>query len=162
MAKGKKYSPEQVVGLLRQIEVAVANGKATPTACRENRITEQTYYRWRKEYGGLQVDQARRLKEFEQENAKLKLLVAESSFFMSVMYPTIFALGVNGLGENTKIAASLLVMAIIGGAVLTPIMGILSQTSGSIAVAYSVPLMAYVFVLLFAVWGSGLKPQASS
>jgi putative transposase len=48
-------------------------------ACRENGITEQTYYRWRKEYGGLQVDQARRLKELEQENAKLKRLVSELS-----------------------------------------------------------------------------------
>ncbi len=79
MAKGKKYSPEQIVSLLRQIEVAVANGKTTPTSCRENGITEQTYYRWRKEYGGLQVDQARRLKDLEQENAKLKRLVADLS-----------------------------------------------------------------------------------
>src|ERR1017187_8673441 len=75
MAKGKKHTPEQIVSLLRQIEVAVANGKTTPIACREGGITEQTYYRWRKEYGGLQVDQARRLKELEQENAKLKRLV---------------------------------------------------------------------------------------
>jgi transposase-like protein len=79
MARGKKHTPEQVVGLLRQIEVAVANGKTTPSACRESGITEQTYYRWRKEFGGLQVDQARRLKELEQENAKLKRLVAELS-----------------------------------------------------------------------------------
>ena len=70
MARGKKHTPEQIVSLLRQIEVAVANGKTTPSACREGGITEQTYYRWRKEYGGLQVDQARRLKELEQENAK--------------------------------------------------------------------------------------------
>ena len=67
------------MSLLRQIEVAVANGKTTPAACREGGITEQTYYRWRKEYGGLQVDQSRRLKELEQENAKLKRLVAELS-----------------------------------------------------------------------------------
>jgi transposase-like protein len=79
MAKGKKHTPEQIVSLLRQIEVAVANGKTTPVACRESGITEQTYYRWRKEYGGLQVDQARRLKELEQENAKLKRLVSELS-----------------------------------------------------------------------------------
>lgn len=79
MAKGKKHTPEQIVSLLRQIEVAVANGKTTPVACRENGITEQTHYRWRKEYGGLQVDQARRLKELEQENAKLKRLVSELS-----------------------------------------------------------------------------------
>ena len=79
MAKGKKHTPEQIVSLLRQIEVAVANGKTTPIACRESGITEQTYYRWRKEFGGLQVDQARRLKELEQENAKLKRLVSELS-----------------------------------------------------------------------------------
>jgi transposase-like protein len=79
MARGQKHTPEQIVSLLRQIEVVVANGKMTPAACREAGITEQTYYRWRKEYGGLQVDQARRLKELEQENAKLKRLVAELS-----------------------------------------------------------------------------------
>jgi transposase InsO family protein len=60
-----------VVNLLRQIEVAVSNGKTTPVGCKEAEITEQTYYRWRKEYGGLQVDQARRLKELEQKNTKL-------------------------------------------------------------------------------------------
>jgi transposase-like protein len=79
MARGKKHTPEQIVSMLRQVEVAVANGKTTPSAFRESGITEQTYYRWRKEYGGLQVDQARRLKELEQENAKLKRLVADLS-----------------------------------------------------------------------------------
>jgi len=79
MARRTKHTPEQVVNLLRQIEVAVANGKTTTLACKEAEITEQTYYRWHKEYGGLQVDQARRLKELEQENAKLKRLVSELS-----------------------------------------------------------------------------------
>lgn len=79
MARGKKHTPEQIVSLLRQVEVAVASGKTTAQACKEAAITEQTYYRWRKEYGGLQVDQARRLKELEQENAKLKRLVADLS-----------------------------------------------------------------------------------
>jgi len=79
MARGKKHSPEQVVNLLRQIEVAIANGKSTSLACKEALITDQTYYRWRKEYGGLQVDQARRLKELEQENTKLKRIVANLS-----------------------------------------------------------------------------------
>ena len=79
MARGKKHSAEQIVSLLRQIEVAVANGKTTPVACRESGITEQTWYRWRKEYGGLQVDQARRLKELEQENTRLKRVVANLS-----------------------------------------------------------------------------------
>ena len=75
----KKFKPEQIVTLLRQVEVELANGKTTPQACKEAAITAQTYYRWRKEYGGLQVDQARRLKELEQENAKLKRLVSELS-----------------------------------------------------------------------------------
>lgn len=79
MPRGKKHSAEQVVNLLRQIEVGVVNGKTTVQACKEASITEQTYYRWRKEYGGLQVDQAKRLKELEQENAKLKRLVANLS-----------------------------------------------------------------------------------
>ncbi len=74
MARGKRYQPEQVVNLLRQIEVAVANGKTTAQACKEAEIVEQTYFRWRKEYGGLQIDQAKRLKELEQENGKLKRL----------------------------------------------------------------------------------------
>ena len=72
MARGKRHTPEQIVNVLRQIEVAIANGKTTPVACKEAGITEQTYYRWRKEYGGLKVDQAKRLKELEQENSKLK------------------------------------------------------------------------------------------
>jgi len=76
MAK-KRVKPEQIVTLLRQIEVAVANGKTTPQACKEAEVTEQTYYRWRKEYGGLKLDQARRLKELEKENARLKRVVAD-------------------------------------------------------------------------------------
>jgi FHS family L-fucose permease-like MFS transporter len=76
------------------------------------------------------------------------------------MYPTIFALGIEGLGENTKIAASLLTMSIIGGAVLTPIMGLISQRTGSIAHAYAVPLIGYIFVALYAFWGAHLRPLA--
>ena len=72
----KRHTAEQVVNLLRQVEVAIANGKTTGQSCKEASITEQTYYRWRKEYGGLQVDQAKRLKELESENSKLKRLVA--------------------------------------------------------------------------------------
>ena len=77
--------PEQIVNVLRQIEVAIANGKTTPAACKEAGFTEQTYYRWRKEYGGLKVDQAKRLKELEQENAKLKRLVAELSLDKQIL-----------------------------------------------------------------------------
>jgi transposase-like protein len=85
IARGKKNTPEQIVSLPRQVEVAVASGKTTAQACKEAAITEQTYYRWRKEYGGLQVDQVRRLKELEQENAKLKRLVAELSLAKLVL-----------------------------------------------------------------------------
>ena len=75
----KRYKAEQIVTLLRQIEVGIANGKPTPQACKEVEITQQTYYRWRKEFGGLKLDQAKRMKELERENAKLKRLVAELS-----------------------------------------------------------------------------------
>lgn len=85
MGKARKHTPEQIVNILRQIEVAVANGKTHPVASREAGITEQTYYRWRKEYGGMKVDQAKRLKELEQENSKLKRLVAELSLDKQVL-----------------------------------------------------------------------------
>jgi hypothetical protein len=81
----KRYKPEQIVAVLRQIEVEMANGKTTPPACREAEITIQTYYRWWKEYGGLKLDQAKRLKELERENAKLKRLVAELSLEKQVL-----------------------------------------------------------------------------
>ena len=76
-----------------------------------------------------------------------------TSFFMSVMYPTIFVLGIEGLGKNTKIGGSLIVMAIVGGAVLTPAMGLLSQFTHSIAQAYTVPLACYFFVAFYAFVG---------
>ena len=81
----KKYQPEQIVTLLRQGEVELANGKTTPQACIEAEITAQTYYRWRKEFGGLKLDQAKRLKELERENAKLKRLVAELSLEKQIL-----------------------------------------------------------------------------
>ena len=80
-----RYKPEQIVTLLRQIEVAIANGKTTPQACKEAQITAQTYYRWRKEFGGLKLDQAKRLKELEKENSKLKRLVAELSLEKQIL-----------------------------------------------------------------------------
>ena len=81
----KKHTPEQIVALLRQIEVAIANGKLTPQACREAGIKEQSYYRWRKEYGGLRTDQAKRLKELEKENARLKKVVANQALDMEIL-----------------------------------------------------------------------------
>ena len=81
----QKNKPKQIVTVLRQIEVQIANGKKVPQACKEAGIHTQTYYRWRKEYGGLKLDQARRLKELEKENARLKRLVAELSIEKQVL-----------------------------------------------------------------------------
>jgi transposase-like protein len=81
----KRYKREQIVNLLRKIEVELANGKTTPQAAREVGITEQTYYRWRREFGGLKLDQAKRLKELEKENSRLKRLVAELSLEKQVL-----------------------------------------------------------------------------
>ena len=75
----KRYSPEQIIGKLREAEVLLGQGKTTGEACRKLGITENTYYRWRKEYGGLRLDQAKRMKEMEKENARLKKLVADLS-----------------------------------------------------------------------------------
>jgi FHS family L-fucose permease-like MFS transporter len=77
-----------------------------------------------------------------------------TSFFMSLMFPTIFALGLKGLGPNTKIGGSLLVMAIVGGAVLTPMMGLISESLHSVAWAYLVPLASYIFVAVYSFFGS--------
>ena len=83
-----------------------------------------------------------------------------TSFFMSLMFPTIFALGLKGLGPNTKIGGSLIVMAIVGGAILTPIMGLIAESRHSIAPAYAVPLVAYVFIAIYAF--AGAKPRVIS
>ena len=79
MKRGQKTGAEQVVLKLRQIEVQTAQGKTLALACKEAEISEQSYYRWRKEYGGLQIDQARRMKDLERENARLRRLVADLS-----------------------------------------------------------------------------------
>ncbi|MBT3736771.1 MAG: IS3 family transposase [Gammaproteobacteria bacterium] len=73
----KGHSPEQVLAKLRQVEVAVANGKSVGQAVRDIGVTDHTYYRWRREYGGLNLDQAKRLKKLEKENARLKRTVAD-------------------------------------------------------------------------------------
>jgi FHS family L-fucose permease-like MFS transporter len=85
-----------------------------------------------------------------------------TSFFMSVMFPTIFALGIDGLGHNTKIGASLIVMAIVGGAILTPLMGWISQTAHNISIAYVVPLACYCSVGLFSVLWNKLRESSTS
>lgn len=81
----KRFSAEQVVTLLRQIEVSISTGRSTQMACREAGISEQSYYRWRKEYGGLKIEQAKRMKDLEKENARLKRLVADISLEKQVL-----------------------------------------------------------------------------
>jgi len=80
-----------------------------------------------------------------------------TSFFMSLMFPTIFALGIKGLGENTKLGGSLMVMAIIGGAVFPPVMGVISDKTGSMAVAMIVPLLCYIVVTWYAIAGARMR-----
>ncbi len=73
----KKHSPEEIIGKLREAEVLLTQGKQLPEVCRILGVSQQTYFRWRKEYGGLKKDQAKRLKELERENARLKKAVAD-------------------------------------------------------------------------------------
>jgi len=75
--------------------------------------------------------------------------IVASSFFLSIMFPTIFALGLKGLGTNTKLAGSFLVMAVAGGAVFPPILGLIARQTGSVAKGYIVPLVGYVGVVLY-------------
>ena len=84
-----------------------------------------------------------------------------TSFFMSLMFPTIFALGLKGLGPNTKIGGSLIVMAIVGGAALTPLMGLINDRTHSIALAYLVPLAGYASVAAYAYLGAARRPAVS-
>ena len=81
----KKTRVETIIRLLRQAEVLQAQGKTVPLACKEIGVSEQTYYRWRKEYGRLSLDQAKRLKGLEQENGRLKKLVAELSLDNAIL-----------------------------------------------------------------------------
>ena len=81
----KRYSPEQIVRKLREAEVELAKGQPVRAVCKKLGITDQTYYRWRREFGGLKVDQARRLKDLEKENARLKRLVAEKELDITIL-----------------------------------------------------------------------------
>ena len=85
MPRGKKIAAEQIIAKLREAEVELARGKKVPEACRKIGVTEQTYYRWKKEYGGLRVDQARRLKELEKENSRLKRLLADAELDKAIL-----------------------------------------------------------------------------
>ena len=84
MAK-KRFTAEQIIPKLREAEVELARGRTVAQVCKKLGITEQTYYRWRKEYGSLRMDQAKRLKELEKENARLKRLLADAELDKAIL-----------------------------------------------------------------------------
>ena len=81
----KRHTAEQIIHKLREAEVALSQGLTLAVVCKQIGVTQQTYYRWRKEYGGLKVDQARRLKDLEKENGRLKKLVADQALDNAIL-----------------------------------------------------------------------------
>ena len=81
----KRFTAEQIIGKLREVEVLQGQGMSIQESSRQLDITEQTYYRWRKSYGGMRTDQAKRLKDLEKENGRLKKLVAEQALDMAIL-----------------------------------------------------------------------------
>ena len=86
---GKRFTTEKIINILREAEVLLSTGKTAGEVCRELNISEQTYYRWRKEYGGMRVDQAKKLKLLESENQRLKALVADLSLDNAILKDTV-------------------------------------------------------------------------
>jgi putative transposase len=82
---GKKHTPEQIIHKLRQAEVELSKGATIPQAAKRIGVTEQTFYRWRNEYGGLRLDQAKRMKALETENARLKKMVADQALDIEIL-----------------------------------------------------------------------------
>jgi transposase-like protein len=83
--KGRQFTPEKIIGLLRQAEVELAQGKRVGEVCRGLGISEQSYYRWRTKYGGLKLEQARRMKDLEKENGRLRKAVAQLTFDKQIL-----------------------------------------------------------------------------
>jgi transposase-like protein len=81
----KRYAAEQIITKLREAEVHLSKGLTTGEVCKKLGITENTYYRWRREYGGLRIDQAKRLKELERENSRLKRIVADQALDITIL-----------------------------------------------------------------------------
>lgn len=81
----KRFTVEQIIQKLREAEVELARGKTIGLVCKQLGITDQTYYRWRKEYGGIRTDQAKRLKDLEKENARLKRLLADAELDKAIL-----------------------------------------------------------------------------
>jgi len=85
MSRGKKHTAEQIISKLREAEVAISQGQTAAIAAKSIGVTAQTYFRWRKEYGGLRTDQAKRLKELEQQNSRLKRLLADTELDKAIL-----------------------------------------------------------------------------
>jgi transposase-like protein len=85
MPRAKEHTAEEIIAKLREAELAISQGRTAAQAAKKIGVTEQTYYRWRKEYGGLRTDQARRLRDLEKENARLKKLLAESELDKAIL-----------------------------------------------------------------------------
>lgn len=81
----KRYKPEQIVSMLREAEVELSKGQSIVVVAKKLGITDQTYYRWRREYGGMKVDQARRFKDLEVENSRLKRMVADQALDIAIL-----------------------------------------------------------------------------
>jgi len=81
----KRFAAEEIVNKLREADVLLSKGQTVALACKQIGVTDQTYYRWRREYGGMKVDQARRLKALEKENGRLKKLVADQALDMAIL-----------------------------------------------------------------------------
>ena len=85
MARGKKYTADQIIPKLREVEVLISQGNTQELAAKKIGVSVQTLIRWRKEYGGLRLDQAKRMKQLEKENAKLKKLLAEAELDKAIL-----------------------------------------------------------------------------
>ncbi len=85
MGRRKKFTPEQIITMLREAEVKQSQGVSIREICKQLAITDQTYYRWRREFGGLKVDQAKRLKDLERENSRLKKVVADQVLDIAIL-----------------------------------------------------------------------------
>ena len=81
----RRHTAEQIIHKLREAEIALSQGQTVSAVCKQIEVTQQTYYRWRKEYGGLRTDQAKRLRELEKENARLKKLVADQALDNAIL-----------------------------------------------------------------------------
>jgi transposase-like protein len=86
--KGKRHTPEQIIGLLRQAEVELGTGSSIGQVCQKLAISEQTFHRWRNQYGGMKADEMKRLREFEVENGRLKKIVAKQALDIQMLQET--------------------------------------------------------------------------